>query len=194
MYGWKLKAMLFLGFDLAASDKRPSGYCILSSCDMSCKTGIVRGDDEILRLVLDVKPRVIAIDSPLSFAIDGKPFRACDLEARRRGFMVLPLNMPSMAKLTMRGIKLKNKLQELGFEVIEVFPTGAFKALNIPPPKRGFKEAMEGLKMLGLKLSNVKSVHELDAAIAAYTAYKYVKGEVELLGDPQEGIIAMPKC
>lgn len=185
--------MLFLGIDLAASDKRPSGYCVLSSRDMSCRTGMARRDEELLGLALSARPRVIAIDAPLSFAADGGPFRRCDLEARRRGFMVLPLSMPSMARLTARGIRLKTALEERGFEVIEVFPTGGFRALGIEPSKRGVGKSLEGLRSIGLRLEEVKSVHELDAVMAAYTAYKYFVGEVEVLGDLAEGVIVIPR-
>ena len=65
--------MLFLGVDLAASDKRPSGYCVLSSPDLSCETGIVMRDEELLELALSVRPRVVAIDAPLSLAANGGP-------------------------------------------------------------------------------------------------------------------------
>ncbi|MEM4576466.1 MAG: DUF429 domain-containing protein [Candidatus Nezhaarchaeales archaeon] len=185
--------MKFLGIDLAASNKRPSGYCILHSKDLLCETGVVRSDEEIMELALKTWPKVIAIDSPLSRALRGCPFRGCDLEARKRGFMVLPLSMPSMTRLTERGIKLKESLGKAGFNVIEVFPTGGFKALGIKPPKRGFEEAVAGLKGLGLKICSVRSVHELDAVMAAYTAYKYFKGEVEVLGNVKEGFIVIPK-
>ncbi len=185
--------MLFLGIDLAASDERPSGYCVLSSRDLSCETGIVEKDEELLGLALSVRPRVVAIDAPLSFAVSGGPFRRCDLEARRRGFMVLPLNLPSMVRLTTRGIELKRVLEERGFEVIEVFPTGGFRALGIVPPRRGLGEALEGLRKMGLRIEGAKSVHELDAVMAAYTAFKYFVGEAEVLGDPTEGVIVFPR-
>ena len=185
--------MLFLGIDLAASDERPSGYCVLSSRDMSCETGIAKRDEELLRLALSARPRVVAIDAPLSFAADGGPFRRCDLEARRRGFMVLPLSLPSMARLTTRGIELKRLLEERGFEVIEVFPTGGFRTLGIVPPRREIDKALKGLRSMGLRIEGVESVHELDAVMAAYTAYKYFVGEVEVLGDPTEGVIVFPR-
>ncbi|MCS7139746.1 MAG: DUF429 domain-containing protein [Candidatus Nezhaarchaeota archaeon] len=184
-------SVCFLGLDLAALSTRPTGYCVLY-LDMCCDVGIVFSDDDILRLAVSVKPKVIAIDSPLSLAIDGGALRKCDLEARKRGYMVLPLSMPNMAKLTVRGMKLRDRLSALGFEVIEVFPTGAFKVLGLTPPKRNFKEALNGLRRLGLRLNKAETVHELDAAISAYVAYKYVKSEVEVLGDPREGVIIMP--
>ena len=165
---------------------------MLHVCDLSCDIGLVKTDDEILSLISRIRPRVIAIDSPLSYARSGS-FRMCDLEARRRGFMVLPLSMPSMAKLTARGVRLKQRLCEKGYEVIEVFPTGAFRALGLTPPKRDLAKAIEGLRSLGLRISDIGSVHEVDAVMAAYVAYLYVKGEVELLGDSSEGVIVMPK-
>jgi len=186
-------SVTFMGIDLAASDKRPSGYCMLYLEDMRCVTGMVRSDEEILSLALNFKPKIVAIDSPLSYAVNGGSFRKCDLEARRRGFMVLPLSMPSMMKLTERGVKLKERLEKMGFKVIEVFPGGGFKVLRIKSPKKGFNDALAGLRGLGLKLYDVRSVHELDAVMAAYIAYKYFKGEVEMLGDLEEGVIVVPR-
>ncbi|MEM0233221.1 MAG: DUF429 domain-containing protein [Candidatus Nezhaarchaeales archaeon] len=189
-----VSSITFLGIDLAASSKRPSGYCVLYLEDMHCMTGMVRSDEEILGLASRFKPKVIAVDSPLSYATNGGAFRRCDLEARRRGFMVLPLSMPSMMKLTERGIRLKEGLERMGFKVIEVFPAGGFKALRIKSPKKGFNDALAGLRGLGLKLCDVWTVHELDAVMAAYIAYKYFKGEVEVLGDPIEGVIVIPRA
>ncbi|MCS7097744.1 MAG: DUF429 domain-containing protein [Candidatus Methanomethyliaceae archaeon] len=180
---------IFLGIDLAASSNRPTGFCIMKNFE--CHTGIIKTDEEILELA-KVNPSIIAIDSPLSFSLKGSPFRVCDLEARRRKFMVLPLNIPTMKNLTIRGIKIKREFNSMGFKVIEVFPTGAFKAMNIIPPKKDLERAIEGLRKLGLIFSGKKTIHELDAIISAYVAYKYFKGEVELLGIDEEGIIVIP--
>lgn len=182
--------MMFLGIDLAASPKRPTGFCILK--EFECITGIIKSDEEILDLAY-VNPKIIAIDSPLSFSLNNKPFRTCDLEARKRGFFVLPLSMTAMKKLTARGIKLKKEFNEMGYQVIEVFPTGAFLALNIIPPKKSIEKTIKGLRELGLIFSNDKTIHELDAMISAYVAYKYYKGEVEILGNAEEGTIVIPK-
>ncbi|RLF11664.1 MAG: hypothetical protein DRJ62_03430 [Thermoprotei archaeon] len=182
--------MKFLGLDLSASSRRPTGYCILKA-DLTCSVGLVWSDEEIVRVCIESKPTIVAIDSPLTSS--RRHFRACDLEARRRGFKVLPLTFPAMRELTARGIKLRVELSSLGFKVIEVFPTGAFIALSLTPPKRSLPEAVEGLRSLGLKLPSNVSVHEADAAMSAYVAYKYSKGEVELLGDPSEGVIVIPK-
>jgi predicted nuclease with RNAse H fold len=186
--------MIFLGIDLAALEKRPSGYCILEKInnELLCKTGIIKKDSEIIKLAHENKPIVISIDSPLSFSKNGKAFRLCDIEARRRGFMVLPLNISSMKLLTLRGIRIKKELSGMGFEVIEVFPTGAFKSLNIPLPKRDFNKTIENLRKLNLKFDKVKTIHELDAIISAYTAYKYYKKEAIILGDQEEGTIVFP--
>lgn len=182
--------MIFLGIDLAASSKRPTGFCILK--ELECTTGIIKSDEEILNLA-KVNPKIIAIDSPLSFSSNNKPFRICDLEARRRGYFVLPLSMKTMEKLTIRGIKLKRDFNRMGYQVIEVFPTGAFLALGIIPPKKNIEKAIKGLKELGLVFSNEKTIHELDAIVSAYVAYKYYKGEVEVLGNNEEGTIVIPK-
>ncbi|MDI9620067.1 MAG: DUF429 domain-containing protein [Candidatus Nezhaarchaeota archaeon] len=186
--------LLFLGIDLAATERRPSGYCVLSACSMSCDAGLLRFDEEVINLALSLKPKVVAVDSPLSMPKGGGAFRFCDLEARRRGFKVLPLSLPGMLRLARRGIKLGEALRDVGCDVIEVFPTGAFVALGIASPKKDFEGSLKGLLRLGLRLGNVRSIHELDAAMSAYVAYKYFKGEVELIGDKCEGFIVLPKA
>ena len=53
--------MLVLGLDLAGVESRPTGFCILSG-DLSVKTGLIYGDQEILELTLSLRPSVVAID------------------------------------------------------------------------------------------------------------------------------------
>jgi predicted nuclease with RNAse H fold len=56
--------MLVVGIDLAGSESRQTGFCVLRG--MKVETLIVYSDDEIIRKIEELKPRVIAIDAPLS--------------------------------------------------------------------------------------------------------------------------------
>jgi predicted nuclease with RNAse H fold len=56
--------MTIVGLDLAGVDSRPTGFCVLDG--LKAETSLVYGDREIIRRVEEVKPRIIAVDVPLS--------------------------------------------------------------------------------------------------------------------------------
>ncbi|MCD6444781.1 DUF429 domain-containing protein [Candidatus Bathyarchaeota archaeon] len=193
--------MVVLGLDLAGVETRPTGFCILDE-ELSAETGILYGDAEILKVVLEYRPSIVAIDAPLHLprgrrSIEdrsGPHLRECDRALLKAGIRFLPITLGAMRKLTVRGMRLKEKLESLGFEVIEVYPGGAQDVLGIPRGKHSLEGLRKGLARLGLKgLREGLTVHELDAATAAYVGYLYLKGEYAALGDESEGLIIMPK-
>ncbi|RLI26222.1 DUF429 domain-containing protein [Candidatus Bathyarchaeota archaeon] len=193
--------MVVLGLDLAGVETRPTGFCILDD-ELSAETGILYGDEEILMLTLRHRPSVVAVDAPLYLprgrsSIEdrsGPHLRECDKALRRAGIRFLPITLGAMRKLTVRGMRLKERLEKLGFEVIEVYPGGAQDVLGIPRGKRSLEGLRRGLERLGLRgLREGATVHELDAATAAYVGYLYLKGEYAALGDESEGLIIMPR-
>ena len=99
-----------------------------------------------------------------------------------------------------RGIRLKDKLEFIGCEVIEVYPYASKVRLfgrNIPK-----KTKSAGLAFLKQRISrllpNIAPYvdgfnHDLcDAAIATYTAFLHSQGKTELYGEPEEGAICLP--
>ena len=56
---------MILGVDLAGSEKRNTGICIMGK-KLNVKTMIVHTDKEIEKIVRKIKPKIIAIDAPLS--------------------------------------------------------------------------------------------------------------------------------
>jgi hypothetical protein len=67
--------------------------------------------------------------------------------------------------------------------------------MHIPDPMRLFEEITRYRLLQGqLLLQDLYSPGELDALVAAYTAWKAASqpGEVTLLGDPQEGQVVLP--
>lgn len=193
--------MLVLGLDLAGVESRPTGFCILSG-DLSVKTGLIYGDQEILELTLSLRPSVVAIDAPLYLPKgrrsledrSGPHLRKCDEAMLRAGIRFFPVTLGPMRKLTARGMRLRARLEGSGFRVIEVYPGGAQDLLGIPRGKHSLNGLRGGLERLGLRgLRSDLSIHELDAVTAAYVGYLYLKGEYEALGDRDEGLIIMPK-
>ena len=165
--------MLVCGIDLAGKEKNNTGLAFLGEFS---QVRIVHSDEEIIREVLEKKPALVCIDAPLSLPRDGK-MRPADRELKRYG--ALPPLMGGMRSLTERGIKLKRKLRELGFKVIEVFPRASQKILGIKDE--------EDLKRFGIRISSL-SKDEFDAILAALTGIFYLKGKARLV----EGEIVVP--
>jgi len=68
------------------------------------------------------------------------------------------------------------------------------KALSMPA--KNWNENQKVLIKIGLKGDLQKrpfTPHEIDAATAALTGYLHLKRKTELIGDPKEGFIVVPK-
>ncbi len=159
-------------------------------------------DEEIVIATLAYKPLVVAIDAPLSLPRGRKSlstrepihFRSCDLELRRRGIKFFPITLGPMRALTMRGITLKRKLEDLGFNVIEVYPGGAQDVLGLPRKSRDLNRLIDGLRSLGLiGLRDNITGDEADAVTCALVGLLYIDDKYEALGDVEEGQIIMPR-
>lgn len=183
-----------VGIDLAGSERRPSGFCVMRN--LMASTKILFKDREILEEVWKANPSVIAIDAPLSFP-KGKissHMRECDKQLVRMGIRIFPPMLGPMRMLTTRGVNLREKLERKGFRVIEVYPGGAQDVLGIPRKRGGKDRLLAGLVRLGIRgIARTATHHELDAATSAYVAFLYLRGEYEEYGDPEEGVIIMPK-
>jgi len=91
-------------------------------------------------------------------------------------------------------MKLNRLIAEKGFKTIEVHPTSTCKALSIPPKDWGKIQTV--LTQIGLEGDlKVRTLtpHEIDAVIAALTAYLHMRNQTEALGDEEEGYIIIPK-
>lgn len=192
--------MLVIGLDLAGVETRPSGFCILD--EMKVKTELLFSDEEIISKIQQFKPKIIAIDAPLSLppgrkSIEEKTnihLRECDKELLRRRIKFFPITLGPMRKLTSRGIKLKKILEKNNFKVIEVYPGAAQDVLKIPRKQKGLKKLKNGLKKLKIKgLTDKMTDHELDAVTCAYVGKLYLEGKSETFGTPDKAII-MPNC
>ena len=59
-----------VGIDLAGSEKRNTGFCVMDS-NMRCRTEVLHTDDEILERTIGAVPSVVSIDAPSSFPREG---------------------------------------------------------------------------------------------------------------------------
>ena len=159
--------MKFCGIDLAAKEKNVTGMAVIE--DKAVRVWSLHTDKEILKRIEAEKPDMVAIDAPLTTDTN----RYADRYLRKYG--ALSLKIPAMMLLARRALNLVSHFH--GRDVIEVFPTATAKIL-------GFyrKNKMQTLSFFSfLSLPPVKNEHEVDAIIAAYTAYLYSKNETEVM-------------
>jgi predicted nuclease with RNAse H fold len=193
--------MIVIGLDLAANHKKQTGFCIMNE-NLEVKTFLLFTDNEILEHVKYYNPELIAIDAPLSLpmgrtSLEEKSnihLRLCDRELLGLGIKFFPITLGPMRKLTERGIKLKQMLENFGYKVIEVFPGATQDILGLVRKNQGINKLREGLISLGIKgIKYEISDDELDAITCALTGLLYLKGECIELGDKKEGILIIPK-
>ncbi len=191
--------MSIVGLDLAGVETRPTGFCVLVG--MKAETSLLYTNDEVLKKTEESKPKVIAIDAPLSLppgrkSIEertGVHLRESDRELLRRGIKFFPITLGPMRKLTERGMHLKDIFESRHFTVIEVYPGGAQDILGIPRKQQGLDKLKAGLEKQGIEgLKEGLSDHELDAVTCALVGKFFLEGKSVTYGAPEQGIV-MPK-
>lgn len=189
-----------MGIDLAGSKRRETGFCILKG--MKADVRVLYSDEEILGETLRAKPTLVAIDAPLylpkgrsSLQVRGGPhLRQCDKALQSMGIRFFPLSLGPMRQLTERGMRLRGALEARGLKAVEVYPGGAQDILGLPRAKEDLKGLRKGLEKLGIvNLPEALNPHELDAITSALVGKLYVEGAYVALGDPEEGLMIMPK-
>jgi predicted nuclease with RNAse H fold len=188
---------LTLGIDLRSGPRYPTGVAVMDAGRRLHHLATVRSDEEIFALVERVHPRLIAIDAPLAlpegrccadpgcecarFGIMREVDRAC-AAAGYRPFATL---LPSMVGLTLRGIALRERLTDAGYEIVEVYPGMSQDVLGIPRKRGGIEGLRRGLKrhgVLGIPRSRRVSHDEYDAITCALTAWFHLEDASELMG------------
>jgi predicted nuclease with RNAse H fold len=199
--GKKRRTTRVVGVDLAGSPRRNTGICLLRGMTVA-SYATVYSDDEILAFIETARPELIAIDAPLNLppgrkSIEertGEHFRPCDRELLKRGIRFFPITLGPMRFLTTRGIRLKERLMQQGFQVIEIYPGAAQDLWKIVRKQGGLSKLRRGLEKLGLKgLAKKMNGDELDAVTGALVGRFYLKGRAEVLGSFVEGAIVIPK-
>ncbi|MCW5797822.1 MAG: DUF429 domain-containing protein [Nitrospira sp.] len=200
------KVPVVVGVDLRASEIRPTGLAILEG-DLAA-TCLVKTDQQIIDETIRCNPDVISIDSPLGIPIGRCCTRdACHCRSSgilreaerilwRRGVKVFPCLLPSMQKLTERGMRLADEFRKRGFSVIESYPGAAQDIMRIPRKGSSVAELAQGLANFGIRgrfITKPCSHDELDAITSAVVAHFYLAGEYEGLGDEREAQLIVPK-
>ena len=188
-----------VGIDLTGSESRPSGWCVLEGREVD--TAMLGGDEEIIARTVKERPHVVSIDSPLNLpdgrlsVEDSDPgrkqfgiMRYSERVLKRRGVNVYPALIPSMQRLTARGMRLAAAFRQLGYPVIESYPGAAQDIMGIPRKRKGLEYLEQGLAEFGVSGSFIKKAvthDELDAITSAIVGIFFWAGRVERLGaDP----------
>jgi len=191
--------MSIVGLDLAGVESRPTGLCILKG--LVAETFLVYSNEGIVRKVEESKPKVVAIDAPLSLPSGRKSIeqrtkvhlRECDKELLKRGIKFFPVTLGPMRKLTTRGTTLRKTLENKHFTVIEVYPGGAQDVLGIPRKQHGLSVLKQGLEEQGIKgLTDTMNDHELDAVTCALVGKLFLEGKTTTYGTSEQAIV-MPR-
>lgn len=156
-------------------------------------------DAFLIALIEELKPSSVFIDAPLSLPLaytdstKGEFFyRACDRELRAMSPMFL-------GGLTARAMKLKYYFSGRSIpQFFETYPAGTVrqndkllplyqkKSKDILP----FQKALLGYIPFAIS-ADFENWHQVDAVLAWWTGYRYLRGEANLIGDAEEGIIVI---
>ena len=202
-----LPSYRIVGIDLTGSEERASGWCLLDG--PQAQVAPVFSDDELIERTIQTRPRLVSIDSPLCLPAgrvsvdDNDPGRAefgimreCERELKRRGINVYPCLIPSMQKLTARGIRLAHTFRERGVPVIESYPGAAQDIMRIPRKGAGPEWLKAGLREFGIsgeyETQNVTH-DELDAITSALVGTFYLADMSEALGTDAEEPLIIPR-
>lgn len=196
----------FVGIDVVSSEDRESGYCILKG--NRAETFRIKTDEEMIRLAQEAGAKLISIDSPLTIPKGRKTYfdddpgrdeygimRECERILKKRGVSVYPCLIPSMQKLTRRGIQLADKLRKLGIPVIESYPGAAQDILAIPRKRAGLNYLADALAEFGIydNFTERKISHdELDAITSAIVGLFFWTGMFEGIGNLDEEYLIIP--
>lgn len=202
----QFKNLSIIGIDLTGSETRPSGWCHLKYNKAITKR--VNSDIDLIEETLKCKPDLISIDSPLSLPTGrltvfdddtGRDefgiMRECERILKKRGVNVYPSLIPSMQRLTLRGIQLANEFRSRGIPVIESYPGAAQDILGIPRKQSSLEFLIKGLSAFGIKgdYENIEVSHdELDAITSAMLGYFFWCGKFEALGNEDEDYLIIP--
>ena len=202
----RLRDIAVVGIDLTGSERRRSGWAVATGHRLAMD--LVGSDDDLIQRTIATEPFLVSIDSPLSLPagrvseFDDDPgrdkygiVREAERQLRKRGIHVYPALLPSMQRLTRRGVELATSLRSRGIPVIECYPGAAQDILGIPRKKTSLKHLLEGLRRFGyagLPHGADISHDELDAATSALVGQFAIAGYWEALGSVEEDYLIVP--
>jgi predicted nuclease with RNAse H fold len=209
--------MAVLGVDLRTSNKKPSSIAVLDSQSHLAELASFFEDSELIQKVNDLQPDLVAIGAPLNlpagfccldqtcechFSEPNRKGRLLELELAKMGISCFYTNKGSIIReLIYRGIRLSKTLRDAGHNVIEVYPHATKMLLfgdKVPPKNSAISISYMIGHLTPLVSGMEKHADDLDrntcdAIINAYTGQLHAQSDTDVLGDPEEGILVLPK-
>lgn len=197
------RAPRIVGIDLTGSEKRATGWALMDGVVATTKT--LSTDEELFQETVAAAPGLVSIDSPLSLPEGWKDpdrpceapiYRKCELALKRMGISVFWCLLPTMKCLTMRGMRLAQRLRAAGVNVIESYPGAAQDLLGIPRKGSSLEELKWGLARAGIEgeyLHSKVTHDEVDAITSALVGLFYMADEYIGLGNTAEDYLIVPK-
>ena len=190
-----------IGVDVAA--RRGCDAVTLDDDLVARPIGRVRSRPELAALLEQVTPAVVAIDSPPTWAPPGGR-RACERELTSRGISLF--TTPDESRGTANSFY---SWMTVGFEMFSatgVYPTFETFPHAVAVAIRGFLPAtgllrkprvkrewrLDALHAVGVDVSALRTLDEIDAALCAYTGWAWTRGDAVSVGNPAEGQIILP--
>ena len=196
-----------VGLDLTGSEKRLTGAAV--SRGRSVETCSLRTDEDIVKFAKAACPDLVSIDSPLSLpagrtsVFDDDPgreqfgiLRLSERTLKKRGINVYPCLLPSMQRLTLRGMEITDMLRKEGIPVIESYPGAAQDIVGIARKGAGLPHLIAGLKAFGYEgdFDGPGVSHdELDAITCCMVGSFFLSGLFEALGSDEEDALVIPR-
>lgn len=196
-----------LGLDLRSGPRYPTGLAVMGRDGRLLDLRVVRTDEAILEAIEAHQPALIAIDAPLALP-EGRHcadrdcacaaagiMREVDRIAAREGYRPFPALLPSMVRLTLRGIALRERLQAAGHAVVEAYPGMTQDVLGIPRKGAGVDGLRRGLFRAGVRgLPRRRVTHdELDAVTCALTGLLHLARRTEVMGSGIPVPLVLPR-
>jgi len=165
--------------------------------------------EDLPAVVDELVPDVVAIDAPPAWGSDGRS-RAAERALREFGiqsfgtptenrgghpfYTWMEVGFQTFLSIAERFPRYRSGRNVRG-QALEVFPhaSGVVLAGCLPPPeetKRSWRAAV--LRTQGVDAGRLRSVDQIDAALAALTGMRALEKRFTALGDPLEGVIVVP--
>jgi len=203
--------VIALGVDVGAARKGLDAVVLDESLEV-LETARRLSAEDVGTLIEKEPPDVVAIDAPPAWGVS-KGSRLTEREIRRFG--IQSFGTPSDPRKAenafydwMRaGFRVFEVAAEHGFgryrsgradrTALEVFPHATAVVLSgcLPPKgvtKRDWRAGV--LKKQGVEVDALRSMDQIDAALAALTGLFALRGRFSALGDPREGVIVLPSA
>jgi predicted nuclease with RNAse H fold len=201
--------MKIIGIDMTQSNK-PCSLVVLNSSRKITNVKESKDDNKIISFCSGAD--LVAIDSPLFFPaglccleedcecqpISDKKGRECE---RRLSQMCIPSYYTTkktiIKEMIYRSIRIAAGISQKGTQVIEIYPHASSKILFGKLPKittqEGFETLIEKMENMVNGIEKIKTHDQADALLGAYTGWLKTQGQLDAIGNQDEGFLWIPK-